>query len=199
MAELNAKIRSIKCAVIGLFIVSSMITMSACVAEKRVEKPVSAQIPTGDFTLIAHYADVFLSANNGTGGHRTIFAQTLIDGVDEPNKADEINDYYILDIRKPDDYAAGHVAGAVNVQLGDLAKRDVLATLPTDKPILIICSTGHTASIANAILSCLGYDAWTLRFGMASWGASTPTAVWSSTVKQDIKGGNYAVVTGTQP
>src|SRR3990172_280146 len=62
-----------------------------------------AALPAGHFALIASYADQFLSANDGTGGHRTIFAQTLMDGVDDPAKADEIGDYYLLDVRRPAD------------------------------------------------------------------------------------------------
>lgn len=154
----------------------------------------SAPMPAGHFALLAKYADQFLSANNGTGGHRTIYAQSLMDGVNEPSKADEISDFYLLDIRRPADFAAGHIAGAVNVQLGDVASPEVLAALPTDRPILVICYTGHTASIANAVLATLGYDAWTLRFGMTSWKAASPTAVWSSSVKQAIAGGNYPLV-----
>lgn len=159
----------------------------------------SAPIPAGHFALIAHYADAFLSANNGTGGHRTIYAETLMDGIDDSAKADEITDFYLLDIRRPADYSAGHIEGAVNVQLADVANSEVLAMLPTDKPILVICYTGHTASIVNAILGSLGYDAWTLRFGMTSWKDFSNTAVWSASVKQEIEGGNYPVVTGTQP
>jgi rhodanese-related sulfurtransferase len=158
-----------------------------------------ATVPAGHFALIATYADRFLSANSGTGGHRTVYAQSLVDGIDDPAKADEIGDYYLLDIRRPADYAAGHIAGAVNVQFGDVANPGVLAALPLDRPILVICYTGHTASIANAVLATLGYDAWTLRFGMTSWKASSPTAVWSASVKQAIAGGDYPVVTGTAP
>lgn len=158
-----------------------------------------APIPDGHFALLAHYANEFLSANDGTGGHRTLFAETLMDDIDDPEKADEITDFYLIDIRSPTDYAAGHIAGAVNVPLGGLASPESLATLPTDAPILIICYTGHTASIANAILGTLGYDAWTLRFGMTSWRATTSMAVWSANVKQDIDGADYPMVTGTEP
>lgn len=153
----------------------------------------SSPIPAGHFALLANYANKFLTANNGTGGHRTIYAESLMDGVDDPTKADEITDYYLLDIRRKADFDAGHIQGAVNVQLAEVADPKVLAMLPTDKPILIICYTGHTASIANAILGTLGYDAWTLRFGMTSWKEVSPTAVYSSNVKQDIVGGNYPI------
>jgi rhodanese-related sulfurtransferase len=184
-----------------------ILTGCSTVPEKPKDKAVlssemnksNAALPADYLTLLAHNADAYLSANNGMGGARTIFAQALVDGVAGPTKDKKLSDYYLLDVRPPADYAAGHISGAVNVPLGNVAKPDVLAKLPMDRPILVICHTGHTASIATAILDLLGYDAWTLRFGMTSWKASSPTAVWSSAVKQNITGGNYPVVTGTQP
>jgi len=183
----------VKYAVIALFIVCTMVgnAMSSGAVEKKPENR--------DFDILAQKADAYLGANNGLGGVRTIIAQDLMDGVAGPKKANRISDYYVLDVRPPADYAAGHITGSVNVPLWNVAKPEVLAKLPTDRPILVICHTGHTASIATAILDLLGYDAWTLRFGMTSWNASTPMAVWSSRVKQDITGGNYPVITGTQP
>ena len=180
--------------VIGLLIVFSIVGNAIC--SDSIDKKMD--LSKDDFALIAHYANAFLNANNGTGGYRTIYAQDLVNGIETQNKLMKLSDFHLIDIRNPTDYSAGHIPGAINVQLGDLAKPEVLATLPTDRPILVVCYTGHTASIATAILCILGYDAWTLRFGMLSWDASTPTGIWSHTAKQDIKGGNYSMVRGSQ-
>lgn len=158
-----------------------------------------AAIPAGHYGLIAKYADKFLS--NPPGPHRTIFAETLMDGIDDPSQADELHDFFVLDIRSKEisgrrdyDYCVkGHIPGAVWIPFEDVAKPENLAMLPTDSPILIVCYTGHTASQINSILNILGYNAWTLRFGMTSWSAKSPTAVWSPTVKQDIYGAGYPV------
>ncbi|MCX7793822.1 MAG: rhodanese-like domain-containing protein [Thermodesulfovibrionales bacterium] len=149
-------------------------------------------IPNGHYGLIAKYADQFLSGI----AHRTIYAATLVDGVDLPDVADELSDFFLLDIRRPADYCAGHIKGAVNILFEEVAKPENLIKLPSDKPILIICYTGHTASQINAILNMLGYDAWTLRFGMTSWRNVSPTRVWSSRqTPQNIYGGNYPIET----
>lgn len=150
--------------------------------------PAGITVPAGHFALIATYADAFL--NTPPGGSRTVFADTLAGGA--------INNYYLLDIRAAADYAKGHIAGAVNVQLADVANPGVLAMLPTDRKILVICYTGHTASVATAILGTLGYDAYTLRFGMMSWNATTNMKVYSPAL-QIIYGGGYPVVTGPNP
>ncbi|MBE0614894.1 MAG: rhodanese-like domain-containing protein [Burkholderiales bacterium] len=46
----------------------------------------------------------------------------------------------VIDIRDPQEYAAGTAKGAINIPIAGLA--DKIATLPTDKPIVFICSTG---------------------------------------------------------
>jgi rhodanese-related sulfurtransferase len=152
-----------------------------------------AAIAPGHYGLIAKYADRFLS--NPPGPHRTIYAVTLMDGVNDPELADEIDDFFVLDIRSAADYCLGHIAGAVNIPFVEVAKPENLAQLPADMPILVVCYTGHTASQINSILNLLGYNAWTLRFGMTSWRAVSPTKVWSSGTSQDIYGAGYSMET----
>jgi rhodanese-related sulfurtransferase len=148
-------------------------------------------LPPGQFGQIAQAADAFLSTP--PGGHRTIYPEALMDGIDNPALADELDDFFLLDIRTPAEFCKDTVPGAVNILMADLAKPENLAKLPTDKPILIICNTGHTASISNTVLGMLGYDAWTLRFGMMGWRAVSKTKVWSAKYSQDIYGAGYPV------
>jgi rhodanese-related sulfurtransferase len=72
-------------------------------------------------------------------------------------------DVYVVSLRSADDYAAGHIPGAVNVAFGDLA------TLPEDESIVLYCYTGQSASMGTAVLGILGYDVMNLRHGMSSW------------------------------
>ena len=87
------------------------------------------------------------------------------------NDTDTANDPFILSVRKAEDYASGHIAGAVNIALADLFKEENLAKLPDDKEkqIVVVCYTGHTASQATALLNLNGYNAITLMWGMCSW------------------------------
>ncbi len=149
-------------------------------------------IPFGHYGIMAKYADQFLSTP--PGGSRTIFAASLVDGLNVPDQADEISDFFVLDIRSAADYCKGHIAGAVNAPFANVAKPESLLLLPQDRPILVVCYTGHTASQTNAILNMLGYNAWTLRFGMTSWSAATTTKVYSSSASQSVYGGGYPVV-----
>lgn len=149
-------------------------------------------MPAGQFAIIAKHADQYLS---GAGGpHRTIFASVFNDGVNNvANPYDDLSDFFILDIRTAVDFAKSHIEGATNVQFAAIAKPENLLLYPTDKPILVACYTGHTASVATGILNTLGYDTWTLRFGMMSWAASSSQKIYSPSMPQTIYGGGYPV------
>ena len=47
---------------------------------------------------------------------------------------------YLVDVRDPDDFAAGHFQTAVNIPVGELEEK--VDTLPAEKPIVFVCSTG---------------------------------------------------------
>lgn len=46
----------------------------------------------------------------------------------------------LIDVRDPDEYAAGAFKTAVNIPTDELEKK--IATLPADKPIVFVCNTG---------------------------------------------------------
>jgi len=147
-----------------------------------------APIPPGQFARIAKYADEFFS-----GPGRTIFASTFTDGINDPeNPYDDLSDFFVLDIRSASDYAIGHIPGAVNVPFALVAKPENLVDYPTDKPILVVCYSGQTAAMTTSILNVMGYDAFSLRFGMMSWNAATNMKIYSpGKPAQTIYGGGY--------
>ena len=101
-----------------------------------------------------------------SGGPKTITQEALFENL---NDGDEDNDPYIISVRAPDAYAAGHIPGAVNISVKELFNPDVLAQIPADKDIVVACYTGQTAAQATAALNLAGYDASSLLFGMSSW------------------------------
>lgn len=72
--------------------------------------------------------------------------------------------YYVLDIRKPEDYAKGHIEGAVNAHFYKVG--DHMAQLPTDKQIIVACYTGQTAGQTVGVLRMAGFNAIALSGGM---------------------------------
>jgi glyoxylase-like metal-dependent hydrolase (beta-lactamase superfamily II)/rhodanese-related sulfurtransferase len=61
-----------------------------------------------------------------------------------------------VDVRAPHEYAAGHIAGSVNVPLNRLAER--MQELPADRAILVHCAGGYRSSIAASLLNQRGFN-----------------------------------------
>jgi rhodanese-related sulfurtransferase len=106
----------------------------------------------------------YLAANNMDLSD--ILSGWIIDAADVAGNEDT---YYIIDIRAAEDFATGHVEGAVNTTLGNVL---TTATDNGGKPILVVCYTGQSAGHAVTALRLSGYaDAQVLKFGMSSWNA----------------------------
>lgn len=79
----------------------------------------------------------------------------------------EADTYTILSVRQAKDYAEGHIAGAMNIPFGN-GMQDSFSEIPTDKPVVVYCYTGQTASQVMAVLRMLGYEAYNLNGGMGN-------------------------------
>ena len=89
-------------------------------------------------------------------------------------KADELfenpNKYYVVNYWALEQYAIGHVPGAVQYQpKKSFGTKTYLKTLPTDKPIVVYCYTGQHAAFVTAYLRIIGYDAKVLLYGANSF------------------------------
>ncbi len=78
-------------------------------------------------------------------------------------------DVFLLDVRQPEEYEAGHLAGSVLVPLRTLGQNlDVLPSV--DAQIVVICAAGYRAMIGGATLQFLGYeDVRILKGGYNAW------------------------------
>lgn len=77
----------------------------------------------------------------------------------------------VLDVRPAEEFALGHVPGAINVPVGDLKRR--LADLPRSKEIVAYCRGPYCvfAFEAVAALRAAGYKARRLEDGLPHWRA----------------------------
>ena len=98
--------------------------------------------------------------------HPVITADQVKAIIDDPNQA---KNYQIVSVRKPEDYAKGHIKGAINIPWKEIAKPENLAKLDPNKKIITYCYTGHTGMIAAMVLNVLGYDAVDMKYGMMGW------------------------------
>ena len=135
-------------------------------------------MPTPAFAAVAAAGAAYVNDSMSCPG--TIAAATL-----QANLAD----YTVIDIRAAADYNAGHIPGAYNTSLADLTT-DLTTFIPTGKPYVIACYSGQSAGHAKIAMEMLGYDVYTLLFGMSSWSAATRTPWDNATVNADMAARN---------
>jgi rhodanese-related sulfurtransferase len=75
----------------------------------------------------------------------------------------------VLDVREDDEWAAGHIDGAVHIPLGDLPAR-LGEFVELEAPqTLVVCKAGGRSARAVAYLAQQGYDVVNLVDGMMGW------------------------------
>jgi len=63
---------------------------------------------------------------------------------------------FVIDVRQPDEYEAGHIPGAINIPLRELG--DNVDQIPTDVPVFVYCQSGWRAALATGALHNMGYE-----------------------------------------
>jgi rhodanese-related sulfurtransferase len=76
----------------------------------------------------------------------------------------------ILDVRKADEFAEGHIKGAVLIdQFQSDFVEQAQAKLPKDKIIAVYCRSGRRSANAAGILADVGYKCVNLKGGIIAW------------------------------
>jgi len=76
----------------------------------------------------------------------------------------------VVDVREPEEFAAGHVTGAKNVPLNQLEQKLPTAVKNKSLPLLLVCASGSRAQRAVATAKKLGYEqAQAVAGGLKSW------------------------------
>jgi rhodanese-related sulfurtransferase len=81
------------------------------------------------------------------------------------------DDVYLLDVREPDEWAAGHPPDAHHVPMMEIPGR--AAEVPTDRDVVVVCRVGARSAQVVAYLRQRGYDnVVNLDGGMFAWEAA---------------------------
>jgi thioredoxin 1 len=106
-------------------------------------------------------------------GQSSINDEVVVDVNKFEQMINEHKDEIVLDVRTPKEFAAGHIPGAVliNVHADDF--RDRIAELDKSKPILVYCAAGIRSEKASMILKESGFKkVYHLRDGLKAWSAA---------------------------
>lgn len=77
----------------------------------------------------------------------------------------------VVDVRSEKEWAAGHVAGSVNIPLNHL--RDRAGEIAKDRPVVVHCEGGYRSAIAASVLAKTGRpDVFDMVGGFKAWAAS---------------------------
>jgi hydroxyacylglutathione hydrolase len=63
----------------------------------------------------------------------------------------------VLDVRKFNEFAEGHVKGAINIPLDEMVDVAQIAQLEEDQNIYVHCASGYRSVIASSLLKRQGY------------------------------------------
>ena len=75
----------------------------------------------------------------------------------------------VLDIRDKKDFSAGHLANALNIPYANLASRLDELNAHKERPIILVCKTGQTVTVAGKMLREKGFNAVRMSGGMMEW------------------------------
>ena len=82
---------------------------------------------------------------------------------------DTQEDYVILDVRRPDEFASGHIPSAVNIANETIGETEPPELPHKDQLILVYCRSGNRSKQASQKLADLGYTNVVEFGGINTW------------------------------
>ena len=80
--------------------------------------------------------------------------------------------FAFLDVRTPQEFAEGHVPGAINIPVQVLADR--LSEVPKNKRLYVYCRSGKRSTVASELLAKAGFSqVENVRASMNGWSAAS--------------------------
>ena len=109
------------------------------------------------------------TSNNQTNTYRSI---TMDEAV---NMMAQETGYIILDVRRPDEFAAGHIPNAINVPNESISTVEIPELPDKDQLIMVYCRSGRRSKEASEKLVKLGYTNIVEFGGILDWKGETVT------------------------
>lgn len=75
----------------------------------------------------------------------------------------------LIDVRQPEEYEAGRIAGARHIELAQLTYQ--AQTIDPKRPVVFYCRSGARSAMATAAFLRAGFDAHNMSGGLLDWEA----------------------------
>jgi len=86
---------------------------------------------------------------------------------------EEENDYIILDVRTPEEFAEKHIPGAINIPNETIGTKDIPELANKEQLIMVYCRSGNRSKQASEKLAALGYTNIVEFGGINDWPGKT--------------------------
>ena len=103
------------------------------------------------------------TSNNQINTYRQISMDEAV------NMMVEESGYIILDVRRPDEFAAGHIQNAINVPNETIGTAEISELPDKDQLIMVYCRSGRRSKEASEKLIKLGYTNIVEFGGILDW------------------------------
>ncbi len=107
----------------------------------------------------------------------TLFGATIVTAapgyksimsVEAKKLVEQKKNFYLLDVRTPQEYAQARMKGSVLIPINELERR--VHEVPKNRPILVLCAVGSRSNLAAGFLINKGYgDVYNLTDGLSGW------------------------------
>ena len=138
----------------------------ALLAANHAAAPATRQLRLIGFdAVIGYWTPAVLDAWTASGRTPATLAHTDADAL---HRLLATGTTQVLDVRTAAEHAAGHIAGSINVPLGQLPRR--MAEVRRDRAVVVHCAGGLHAAIAASLLDACGYSGVSdLTGGFSAW------------------------------
>lgn len=126
--------------------------------------------PVARSWALAGFAALLVAACGGTSGTAAVTIETV-----SPSRAVEIIEeappgLVILDVRTPEEFAGGHLAGAVNLDYYAPGFAAALAALDREAPYVLYCRTDNRSAEVREMMRSLGFsEVHEMDGGIVAW------------------------------
>jgi len=80
------------------------------------------------------------------------------------------SDVQLIDVRQPEEHAAGRIAGDRLIELGSLAVE--VDSIDRDRPVVFYCRSGSRSAMATEAFRGAGFNAHNMAGGLLDWQAA---------------------------
>ncbi len=130
-------------------------------SEEKITLLTKALIRIGLDNIVGYINDIEKISNSG-------YELKTLQQISVNELKQKLDDYFVLDVRGYIEYKTSHIPGAENIHVGYIL--DNLHKIPSDKKVVVHCTSGDRSAIAASLLLSKGYEnVSNLTCGFSGW------------------------------